>query len=68
MCYVCICILFLFLQGAFSKGDETTELNITVNVIYSKYDAPQLAAIVGSERASCMLASDRPIHMFMTGD
>lgn len=56
------------MQSALSKGDETTELNITVNVVYSKYDAPQLAGIVGSERATRMLTSDRPVHMFMTGE
>lgn len=56
------------MQSALSKGDENTELNMTVNVVYSKYDAPQLAAVVGSERAARMLTSDRHVHMFMTGD
>lgn len=41
--------------------------NMTVNVIYSKYDVHQLAQIVGTEKAGKMLQSDRNIHMMVTG-
>lgn len=41
--------------------------NMTVNVIYSKYDVHRLAAIVGTERATKMLHSERNVHMMVTG-
>lgn len=41
--------------------------NMTVNVIYSKYDVHQLAQIVGTEKAGKMLQSDRNVHMLVTG-
>lgn len=41
---------------------------MTVTVLYNKYDAPKLSAIVGSERASRMTTSDRNVHMFMAGE
>lgn len=41
--------------------------NMTVNVIYSKYDVQQLAYVVGAEKASKMLHSDRNVHMMVTG-
>ncbi|XP_008196323.2 U3 small nucleolar RNA-associated protein 25 homolog [Tribolium castaneum] len=41
--------------------------NMTVNVIYSKYDVHRLAAIVGTERATKMLQSERNVHMMVTG-
>lgn len=44
-----------------------TMTNMTVSVIYTKYDALQLASIVGSESAAKMLQSDRKIHMVVTG-
>ncbi|KAF2879479.1 hypothetical protein ILUMI_26703 [Ignelater luminosus] len=40
--------------------------NMTVTVLYSKYDANQLAAIVGTERAAKMVNSDRNVHMLVT--
>jgi hypothetical protein len=50
------------------KNEIQTEglSDMSVTVIYSKFDATQLAAIVDSERATRMLASDKPVHMFMT--
>lgn len=44
------------------------ESNMTVTTLYSKYDAIQLAAIVGTERAGKMIASDKSVHMLMTGE
>lgn len=45
-----------------------SESNMTVTVLYNKFDSPQLSAIVGSERASRMISSDRNVHMFMAGE
>uniref|UniRef100_A0A0K8SP75 U3 small nucleolar RNA-associated protein 25 homolog n=1 Tax=Lygus hesperus TaxID=30085 RepID=A0A0K8SP75_LYGHE len=42
------------------------EAIMTVNVLYTKFDVTQIAAIVGTDRATRMLASDKPTHMFMT--
>ncbi|XP_063985871.1 U3 small nucleolar RNA-associated protein 25 homolog [Diachasmimorpha longicaudata] len=42
--------------------------NMTVTILYCKYDAMQLAGIVGTERASKMIASEKSVHMLMTGD
>lgn len=47
---------------------DQSEGSLSVSVMYTKYDAAQLAAIVGSDRAAKMLASDKTVHMFMTGD
>lgn len=42
--------------------------NLTVTVLYSKYDIQQLSAIVGIDRANKMVTSTRNIHMFVTGE
>lgn len=42
--------------------------SMTVTILYSKYDMLQVSAIVGSERAASIAASDKKTHMFMTGD
>lgn len=41
--------------------------NMTVTVLYSKYDVHQLSAIVTTERAAKMIQSDRNVHMMITG-
>ncbi|PNF37678.1 Digestive organ expansion factor-like protein [Cryptotermes secundus] len=48
-----------------NTGDES---NMTVTVLYSKYDVHRLAAIVGTDRAARMVSSERNVHMFMTGE
>lgn len=40
---------------------------MSVTVIYSKYDANQLSAVVGTEKALKMVHSDRKVHMMVTG-
>lgn len=35
-------------------------------VIYSEFDAQKLCAIVGYQRATHMINSDKSVHMFMT--
>ncbi|KAJ8973519.1 hypothetical protein NQ317_014244 [Molorchus minor] len=41
--------------------------NMSITVIYSKYDVHQLSAIVGTERSSKMIQSERKVHMMVTG-
>lgn len=41
--------------------------NMTISVLYTKYDIHQLAAIVSTERAAKMVQSDRNVHMIVTG-
>lgn len=41
--------------------------NMTVTVIYSKYDIHQLSSVVGTERAAKMAQSDRKVHLMVTG-
>ncbi|XP_052756612.1 U3 small nucleolar RNA-associated protein 25 homolog isoform X2 [Galleria mellonella] len=45
-----------------------SECNMTVSVVWSSYDAARLAALLGTQRAARMLHSDKPVHMYMTGD
>lgn len=42
-------------------------LNMTVTVIYSKYDLLQLSEIVTTDQAAKMFHSDRNVHMMITG-
>nr|CAI5821826.1 unnamed protein product [Callosobruchus analis] len=41
--------------------------NMSVTVMYSKYDVHQLSAIVGTEKAAKMIQSERRVHMMVTG-
>lgn len=50
---------------ATSRGEEATW---TCTVLYSKYDAQRLAAVVGVERAAQMLQSPKNVHLFVTGE
>ncbi|XP_059487983.1 U3 small nucleolar RNA-associated protein 25 homolog [Neocloeon triangulifer] len=56
-----------FMQEANQNRKKGGSSNMTVTVLYSKYDAQRLAAIVGSDRASKMLNSDKSVHMMVTG-
>nr|CAD7194998.1 unnamed protein product [Timema douglasi] len=56
------------MQEANQSRHSGADSNMTVTVLYSKYDVQQLAAVVGTERASRMVTSERNVHMFMTGD
>ncbi|KAL1770027.1 digestive organ expansion factor-like [Sigmodon hispidus] len=47
------------------RGEEATW---TCTVLYSKYDAQRLAAVVGVERAAQMLRSPKNVHLFVTGE
>ncbi|KAM5238619.1 U3 small nucleolar RNA-associated protein 25 homolog isoform 2-T2 [Ctenodactylus gundi] len=48
-----------------SRGEEAAW---TCTVLYSKYDAQRLAAVVGVERAAQMLQSKKSVHLFITGE
>ncbi|TKC43200.1 hypothetical protein EI555_004799, partial [Monodon monoceros] len=50
---------------ATTRGQEAAW---TCTVLYSKYDAQRLAAVVGVERAAQMLQSKKNIHLFITGE
>uniref|UniRef100_A0A8C8ZNC9 U3 small nucleolar RNA-associated protein 25 homolog n=1 Tax=Prolemur simus TaxID=1328070 RepID=A0A8C8ZNC9_PROSS len=50
---------------ATDRGEEATW---TCTVLYSKYDAQRLAAVVGVERAAQMLQSKKNVHLFITGE
>ncbi|XP_078036154.1 U3 small nucleolar RNA-associated protein 25 homolog [Augochlora pura] len=45
-----------------------SDSNMTVTVLYCKYDIMQLSAIVGTERAKRMLGSEKSVHMLVTGE
>ncbi|XP_062980084.1 U3 small nucleolar RNA-associated protein 25 homolog [Elgaria multicarinata webbii] len=47
---------------------SSEEATLTCTVLYSKYDAQKLAAVVGVERAAQMLQSSKNVHLFVTGE
>ena len=42
--------------------------NLSATVLYTKYDAQRLAAVVGTDRAAHMVQSDKDVHMLVTGE
>ncbi|XP_028580588.2 U3 small nucleolar RNA-associated protein 25 homolog [Podarcis muralis] len=44
------------------------EATLTCTVLYSKYDAQKVAAVVGVDRAAQMLQSSKNVHLFVTGE
>jgi len=61
-------IILFFLQATNQNQGAGNESNMTVTVLYSKYDVQRLAAIVGTDRAARMVSSERNVHMFVTGE
>ncbi|KAK2589163.1 hypothetical protein KPH14_001981 [Odynerus spinipes] len=57
-----------FMQEANQNPKAGSESNMTVTSIYCKYDVLALAAIIGTERASKMIASEKSVHMLITGE
>nr|XP_023021068.1 digestive organ expansion factor homolog [Leptinotarsa decemlineata] len=55
------------MQEAYLNKKIGSSSNMTVTVIYSKYDVYQLSACVGTEKAAKMIQSDRKVHMMVTG-
>jgi len=56
------------IQENFQNKRVRQRKNSSVNVMYCKYDAPRLAAIVGTERAAHMISSEKKIHAFVSGE
>ncbi|VVC91521.1 unnamed protein product [Leptidea sinapis] len=42
--------------------------NMSVSTLYSKYDLQRTSAVLGAERLARVAASDKSVHMFVTGD
>jgi U3 small nucleolar RNA-associated protein 25 len=66
--YIYVNVTLFFFQATNQNQDAGNESNMTVTVLYSKYDVQQLAAIVGMDRAARMVSSERNVHMFVTGE
>ncbi|RVE50077.1 hypothetical protein evm_005283 [Chilo suppressalis] len=45
-----------------------SECNMSVTVLYSQYDAPRVASILGVKRLTSALHDDQRVHVYMTGD
>nr|XP_033324287.1 digestive organ expansion factor homolog [Megalopta genalis] len=56
------------MQTFYQNPRAGSDSNMTVTVLYCKYDIMQLSAIVGTERAKKMLGSEKSVHMLMTGE
>ncbi|XP_012265975.2 U3 small nucleolar RNA-associated protein 25 homolog [Athalia rosae] len=56
------------MQEANQNPNSGSDSNMTVTLIYSKYDALKLSGIVGTERAAKMINSTQDVHMLMTAD
>ncbi|XP_064914426.1 U3 small nucleolar RNA-associated protein 25 homolog isoform X1 [Columba livia] len=48
--------------------DSAVDATWTCTVLYSKYDAQKLAAVVGIDRTAQMLQSKKNVHLFVTGE
>uniref|UniRef100_A0A8C6ZGV2 U3 small nucleolar RNA-associated protein 25 homolog n=3 Tax=Nothoprocta perdicaria TaxID=30464 RepID=A0A8C6ZGV2_NOTPE len=48
--------------------DSGVDATWTCTVLYSKYDAQKLAAVVGIDRTAQMLQSKKNVHLFITGE
>ncbi|XP_078671933.1 U3 small nucleolar RNA-associated protein 25 homolog [Branchiostoma floridae x Branchiostoma belcheri] len=49
-------------------GGEGGAADRTCTVLYTKYDAQRLAAVVGAGRCGHMVTSSKSVHMFVTGE
>ncbi|XP_013135561.1 PREDICTED: digestive organ expansion factor homolog isoform X2 [Papilio polytes] len=45
-----------------------SECNMTVTTLHCKYDAVRVSAALGAARLARLAASDKAVHMFVTGD
>lgn len=63
--YVEMCNL---MQEANQNPRSGSGSNMTITILYCKYDIMQLSAIVGAERVNKMFGSEKSIHMLMTGE
>ena len=57
-----------YLQPAFqNRKGGGSDGNMTITVLYSKYDAQRLAGILGTERAGQIVAEEKSVRMFVAG-
>jgi len=56
------------LQKSFQNPRGGSENNMSITVVYTKYDLHRLNLAVGSATSSSMLASGKAVHMFKPGD
>lgn len=56
------------LHSSYQNPRGGSENNMSITVIYSKYDAQRLSLCAGSETSSKMMSSDKTVHMFKPGD
>lgn len=45
-----------------------SEFNMSVTTLMCKYDAARAAAVAGAARVASALRSDKPVHMYITGE
>jgi len=57
-----------FLQRQFQNPRGGSDSNMSITVLYTKYDSQRLSLCVGSSTASTMFASDKAVHMFKPGE
>lgn len=51
------------------KSHTDSQINpVTCTVLYTKLNALRLAGVVGTQRCSHMISSEKNVHMFVTGD
>ena len=57
-----------YLQPAYqNRKGGGSDGNMTITVLYSKYDAQRLAGALGSERAAQMVKAKKKVHVFVAG-
>lgn len=55
------------LQSQFQNRRGGSDTNMSITVLYNKYDAVRLAAVVSSDTAATMLQAENNVHKFETG-
>ena len=55
-----------YMDTSLESGEEIGASNCTV--LYSKFDVHVLSAVVGTTRCQQMTASEKTVHMFVTGE
>jgi len=56
-----------FLQSTYQNPRGGSDTNMSITVVYTKYDLHRLNLCVGSETSSSMLTASKSVHMFKPG-
>ena len=56
------------LQKSYQNPRGGRESNMSLSVLYTKYDAQRLSLCVGTDTAASLLASDKSVHVLQPGD